>query len=257
MPTPLSVGFDLTFQAANDTSNKRPLAIVAGWLGAKPRQLRPYLEWYHAHDIDTLSFACGPQHILFPENAEKQMRKVLEFCKSTERAAVRDKLIFHSFSVGGFLFGQMLRQLDTHADLAPAPGVIKAQVFDSPPDFSGIAKGVSRSMGVGAPWNKAIEVALSSYLAVTANTSVGRGHRAASAAFHGNTVPAPALWFYSKSDPVANWEDCEIVINKWKGRGIQVDQCVWADSPHIQHGRVDPDRYFNTLKGFLKANQVI
>ena len=35
----------------------------------------------------------------------------------------------------------------------------------------------------------------------TANTSVGIGHRASSAAFHTNFISAPALWFYSKSDP--------------------------------------------------------
>ena len=32
--------------------------------------------------------------------------------------------------------------------------MIKGQVFDSPPDFRGIAKGVSRSMGVGPPFSK-------------------------------------------------------------------------------------------------------
>ena len=78
MPTPLSIGFDLTFQQANSNATnpdgtKRPIAVVAGWLGAKPRQLRPYLEFYHKNNIDTLSFAVGPHHIMFPAKAEEQM----------------------------------------------------------------------------------------------------------------------------------------------------------------------------------------
>ena len=81
MPTPLSIGFDLTFQQANSNATnpdgtKRPLAVVAGWLGAKPRQLRPYLEFYHKNNIDTLSFAVGPHHILFPSKAEEQMVRI-------------------------------------------------------------------------------------------------------------------------------------------------------------------------------------
>ena len=57
--------------------------------------------------------------------------------------------------------------------------------------------------------------------------------------------------------PVANWEDCEIVINKWKTRGTSVEQCIWEHSPHIQHGRVDPERYFGTLQAFLEKHQII
>lgn len=274
MPTPLSIGFDLTYQAASENRECRPLAIVAGWLGAKPRQLRPYLEFYHSQGIDTLSFAVGPHHIILPENGEKQMRKVLEFCKARTMPAtssieasssardprlITNSLVFHHFSVGGYLFGQMLRQWDSefHGHLKPSPGLIKAQIFDSPPDFTGIARGVSRSMGVGAPFNKAIETLLNLYLAITSNTTVGRGHRAASAAFHENPVCAPALWFYSKSDPVADYKDCEAVIAKWRGRGTPVQQCVWDDSPHIQHGRVDPERYFGTLKKFLHESKVL
>ena len=34
--------------------------------------------------------------------------------------------------------------------------------------------------------------------------------RASSAAFHDNVITAPALWFYSKADPVARYQDCEI-----------------------------------------------
>ena len=52
--------------------------------------------------------------------------------------------------MGGYLYGQMLRHLLANRDINKQfTPTIKAQVFDSPPDFSGIAKGISQSMGVG------------------------------------------------------------------------------------------------------------
>ena len=117
--------------------------------------------------------------------------------------------------------------------------------------------GVSRSMGVGAPLSTAIELGLNGYLAVASRTSVGRGHMASSDAFHGNTLLAPSLWFYSKADHVADWQRIEVVQDKWRSRGISVEQCRWEDSPHIQHGRVDPERYFGALEKFLEKHDVI
>jgi hypothetical protein len=62
MPTPLSLGFDIKYQAAPISASvrqKRTIAIVAGWMGAKEKQLKPYLKFYHDRGIDTISFAVG------------------------------------------------------------------------------------------------------------------------------------------------------------------------------------------------------
>jgi hypothetical protein len=127
---------------------------------------------------------------------------------------------------------------------------IGAQIFDSPPDFSSIATGLSKSMGIGGIGEKAVELAALTYLKATENT-VGVQHRAASEAFHNNDVPAPSLWFYSKADPVSRWDDCTVVTGKWKDKGIEVENCTWEHTPHIQHGRIDPEKYFGTLDRFL------
>jgi hypothetical protein len=81
MPTPLSMGFDIKYHPAKEGipsagQPRRPLAVLAGWMGAKERQLKPYMQFYHKRGIDTLSFAVGPKHILFPQNATKQMQQV-------------------------------------------------------------------------------------------------------------------------------------------------------------------------------------
>ena len=269
MPTPLSLGYDMKYHAAigGDDSKPRPLVVVAGWMGAKERQMRPYLNFYHDRNIDTISFAVGPNHVLFPEKAMEQMEAVLNTVsaahtgeevplKSNKQIAKPSSVLFHHFSVGGFLFGQALIAMEKHSHLKKFPLAIKAQIFDSPPDYQNIPKGISRSMGINGIGQKAIEHTARAYLKLTENTS-GVLHRASSSAFHNNHISAPALWFYSKADPVCDWEDCVTVTTKWKNRGTIVEECVWEHTPHIQHGRVDPDRYFGTLDTFLKKHNVI
>jgi hypothetical protein len=261
LPTPLSLGSNVVYHRSHGhhhgAAHRRPLAVVAGWMGAKPHQMKSYLKFYHDLGMDTLSFAVGPQHVLFPSHATAQMERVLELCIAPTPQETRPPpaLAFHMFSVGGFCYGQMLRVISAQPRFAHIPQLTAAQVFDSTPDMDGIPKGVSRSMGVGAPWDKAIELSLDGYIAATARTSVGRGHRAASDAFHGNVITAPALWFYSKADRVADWERCALVANKWRSRGAHVEECVWDHTPHIQHGRIDPDRYFGTLKNFFEKRR--
>ena len=134
--------------------------------------------------------------------------------------------------------------------------LFRAQIFDSPPDYNSIAFGISKSMGINGPMEKVVESFAGLYLKLAKN-GAGVLHRKSSQMFHENYVSAPALWYYSRADPVARFEDCETVISKWKNNGILVEQCVWEDTPHIQHGRLDPERYFGTLKTFLEENRIV
>ena len=79
-------------------------------MGAKDSQLKPYLSFYHALGIDTLSHAVGPRQVLQPQSAMDHMAHVLQHVSTN--AATKDKdLIFHSFSMGGYLYGLMLHLL--------------------------------------------------------------------------------------------------------------------------------------------------
>lgn len=55
---------------------------------------------------------------------------------------------------------------------------------------------------------------------------------------------------------VLNWSvsECNLITHLLPQ---QVEECVWEHTPHIQHGRVDPERYFGTLDKFLKKNSII
>ena len=148
-------------------------------MGAKDSQLKSYLGFYHSHGYDTLSFAVGPRHVLFPTEAFKFMENVLktalevsnEYKKSDDVSAPID-IVFHSFSMGGYLFGQSLRCIKNNQEsLGAIPNRIKAQIFDSPPDRNSIPFGISRSVGSSGPVVKMVENLATLYLKVTENSS--------------------------------------------------------------------------------------
>lgn len=263
MPTPLSLGFDITLQRCSPEqkarAKQRTVVVLCGWLGAKSRQLRVFSEFYHQRGFDVLSFAVGPKHVLLPKTALDLMEKVINLSMSPEKGVKSESIIFHHFSVGGYLFGQMLRVLSkandqTAKDFIPK---IKAQVFDSPPDIAGVPAGIAASVGItNKVLAKGIEVTVRAALAAMASTT-GVEHAAASDSFHSNFIRAPSLWYYSLADPVANHRDCETVINKWRANGTTVQTCVWQHSKHIQHARADPQRYFSTLEDFLRRHDVL
>ena len=161
--TPMSLGFDMKYQVANGKGGSalRPLVVVAGWMGAKERQMKPYLNFYHERGIDTISFAVGPNHVLRPAKAMEQMVAVLNCISAAHnghaKATAHSKhnimihkpsaLVFHHFSVGGFLYGQALIAMEEHPHLKDIEPVIRAQIFDSPPDYARIPSGISKSLG--------------------------------------------------------------------------------------------------------------
>jgi hypothetical protein len=264
MPTPLSIGHGLQLRRAQNQSGTHPVVVVIGWMGAKESQLKSYLKFYHEHGFDSVSFAVGPLHVLQPQRAMEYMENVLDITADLSNESVvksnggkpRD-VVFHCFSMGGYLFGQSLVAMQNSSKkFSSLPTIIKGQIFDSPPDYGSIATGISKSMGLSGALEKSVEKVAQAYLAVTKDTA-GLQHRRASAAFHDNYIKAPSLWYFSKADPVSRWEDCETVIGKWRGKGTNVQVCTWEDTPHIQHGRLYPDLYFRTLKTFLQSNKII
>jgi len=235
-----------------DAGNPRPLAVVIGWMGCKDSQIKRYLMHYHDHGFDTLSFAVGPKHIIYPELAMNQMKNVLD--ELIDNAALKKSspdVLFHCFSVGGFLFGQCLRCMNDHPDkYGQYKHLIKAQIFDSPPDMGSIAFGISKGINLPIFLEKPTEKALDLYLALTKNTT-GREYEESRQAFYRNDAKAPALWFYSRADPISRWQDCEYVWKRWKDQGQDISVHHWEDTPHIQHGRLHPEVYFGKINEFL------
>ena len=234
--------------------DSKKLVVMIGWLGAKDSQMKTYLSYYHSHGFDTLSFAVGPRHVIFPHDAMKHMENVWD---TAAELSPNTPILLHAFSMGGYLFGQSLRCIESQPErYGYLRSQIKAQVYDSVPDHGSIAHGISKSFNLPSPFEKAIEMMAKGYLTFTHDTA-GVEHRAASHSFHNNFVQAPALFYYSLSDPISRYQDVERVMKTWEGNGIPVEGCKWEKSPHIQHARRDPERYFGELEKLLVRTQLI
>lgn len=249
-----AVGNGMTYYEARPKQENRKVVVITGWLNANQRQLKPYVSYYLGKGLDTVTISVNAGHILDPKSGRKQMEDVMhEVMKVPTK-----RILFHQFSTGGYLYAQLLRvvalnpQNETFKKFHESIG---AQIFDSPPDVDGIANGISKSF-IGNPVMQTVsKVAVGAYLSLAKNTA-GIEHREASRTMHQNTLRAPSLWFYSKADEIAPYQDCEKVIKTWRNNDIPVEECVWDDTPHIQHARKDPQRYFDTLSLFLEKHQL-
>ena len=53
-------------------------------------------------------------------------------------------------------------------------------------------------------------------------------------------------------------EDCARVAGLWREAGMDpVTEVVWETTPHIQHFRLDPERYTRELDAFLDASKAL
>mmetsp|Transcript_10957 Transcript_10957/g.25680 ORF Transcript_10957/g.25680 Transcript_10957/m.25680 type:complete len:223 (-) Transcript_10957:86-754(-) len=214
--------------------------------------MRRFVEAYNERGFDTYAFSAGPREVLFPDKAVLLMEANLDAVTAQLKGTEDRPIIFHGFSMSGFLWGNALGSMDREPErFAHFKQNLRAQIFDSPPDLNGIAGGVARSMGYGGIREIAIKSAMSFYLEATKD-GAGVVHRASSKRFHANGLAqVPSLWLYSKSDPVARWEDCREVCSKWRAQGVDVDETVFEDTPHVQHLLREPERYLGALDSFL------
>mmetsp|Transcript_6228 Transcript_6228/g.8037 ORF Transcript_6228/g.8037 Transcript_6228/m.8037 type:complete len:264 (+) Transcript_6228:60-851(+) len=258
--TPFTRGTRLTLTKTSQhlcTEKERPLVLLSGWMGSTPRHLRRIKEHYENHGYDTYSFSAGPREVVFPKKAialmEKNMDSVIEEIGDSNRP-----IIFHGFSMSGFLWGNALLSMDKNPErFGKFKNNLKVQIFDSPPDYVGISGGIAKSMGFGDFRSTIVKNIMDLYLHLTKD-SAGVIHLAASNRFHGNDLKhAPSLWMYSLTDPVASSEICQIVANKWRAAGVESEEVVFKDTAHVQHMLKEPEKYISALDQFLQRNGLL
>lgn len=129
--------------AQDDNVRDRPLVVLLGWMLGKQKHVDKYAAWYNSQGMDGVSLLPGPSHVLsvdtvgccyclismdslliipiqsqscsFPTFAHfhsqaKAAAAALVDLVSHAHIAERP-LIFHGFSVGGFLYGCMLKEV--------------------------------------------------------------------------------------------------------------------------------------------------
>ncbi|XP_070198944.1 transmembrane protein 53-B-like [Littorina saxatilis] len=229
----------------------RPLAVLFGWMMAKKRHLNKYGNLYLSKGFDVLTIQVPPLQVLWPASAQERIISLLDTLQDSSLAS--RPLLIHGFSVGGYLYGEMLVKLEMGAQkYNNISERIVGQVFDSPVDFEGVPRGFASVLAKNDAMKTALRNSLESYLKIMHN-SVTKYYLQSSAAFHGNSLRLPSLFLYSRADPIGVADIIEGIIDKWRSQQIPVSHKCWDHSPHVSHFHHHPDEYVETLLAFLES----
>lgn len=230
---------------------ERPLVVIFGWMLARNRHLNKYGNLYLSKGFDVLSVQVQPQQVLWPVAAQ---HKITTLLKTLQDSSLSTRpIVIHGFSVGGYLYGEMLVKLQKECDrYKKISERIVGQVFDSPVDFEGVSCGFATVLVKNPVLRILLRKSIESYLKLMQN-SVTKHYMISSTAFHDNHLLLPSLMLYSRTDPIGVAEKIEIVMEKWRSKQIPVMYKCWDNSPHVSHFHHHPDEYVESLLAFLDS----
>jgi len=230
-----------------DSQDTKPLALLLGWSNASVRSLGKYAEVYARHGgCDAILLPSTPPLVYSPSQGKATMAALAETVARTDR-----DLVVCGFSVGAYLYATMLMHVRDTAALRGVEQRLKGIVFDSPVDYYGVPRGLSRSV-VGAEGTlaqRALEAAVHAYLGVF--QTVALRYKETSDFLHAHDLDVPSLWLFSRDDFVVDADDIHTVIRKWEANGQRVTPVEFNDSKHVMHLPTHTADYDRAVRAFF------
>lgn len=232
------------------TPQDKPMVILLTWLMAKRKHIYKFANYYTSHGFDVLNVSVSPWQLLWPTKGTQVVASdILKFLEANTSCA---PLVVHGFSVGGYLWGEVLVKMASDKErYQEITDRISGQVWDSLADITELCIGVPVAV---FPKNLVLQNALKQYLLYHLKTfdKVATCHYIrASQMFHTNTVQAPAQFFLSKSDPIGAERSNARARENWENMGIKVYWKCWDHSSHVGHYQRHPKDYTDELNAFL------
>ncbi|KAJ8599857.1 hypothetical protein CTAYLR_005616 [Chrysophaeum taylorii] len=256
-----TVGGEVSSRLPSDGNRTdRPLAVVLGWTNSSIKVLSKYAALYAKHDCDAVMLPSPPRVVYRPSKGYEMMSAVAAALMSPELS--KRPLCIAGFSVGAYLYGHLIQYLESNsqakASIVPR---LRAVVLDSPVDFEGVPRGLSKSVlnfeGVPAALSsdstvpqKALQAMIEGYLYVFSDIS--RRYLSVSKTFHEHPYEVPSLWIYSDRDFTASEENIQNVASKWSKRYPDlVEKKKFEGTKHVSHFPAFPGLYEQTIDTFL------
>ncbi|CAL1360849.1 unnamed protein product [Linum trigynum] len=271
---------------------KDPVATVVllGWLGAKQKHLRKYVECYNSLGIHAVTFVVDAGELLGFDLGERVERRIAALADEliswvTQRGEEDGRercLLFHTFSNTGFLtYGYVIDIMQSREGVT---NKIKGCVVDSGGAglldhkvwAAGFAAALLKKRSSAVPNSEeetnsqktriadsqspdlietlvlgALEIFFSVVLKFP---EVDRKLRKTVAAVSNNQLlNYPRLYLYSTGDIVVPHELIEAAIEEERRKGRRVVSHNFQSSPHVDHFRAFPETYLSVVHGFLKV----
>jgi hypothetical protein len=252
--------------------SKKPLVVLAGWLGCQPRSLRRYEELYRRHGLQVLSYIAPPTAIFectlpsYKIDHMRQNRPTQAVNDNTEMNQLVDRIIldiqasncssyiFHCFSNGGCFVWEAFKYSTT----IPPAGLI----MDSCPglDLHRITEALNY-----CTWRERLQVVCTHwryyYKALNVHTWQQQvQHRSNEYLENLSRDPwskhIPELYLYSRDDILAPFRAVDALIKNRQEQGVEVYHKVWDNSRHCAHLLDHTHEYEQSIESFLHRCQL-
>lgn len=244
-----------SFNETQTITTERKLVVLMSWLEAQEKHIEKYRQFYLERGFDVLNVKTSSLDLLLPtRGAKKISQDFIRFMIEKEYTDV----VYHGFSVGGYMFGQVLLDSDQcEAQIRDRlRGSIRGLIFDSLVPFEGICVGVANSITQNQYAAKLIENFLKLYL-VLGQKIATKYYEESSKKVWGGPLKCPSLFFCSKDDNISDYRIVTKLIDTWKNLGIETHKMTVESSPHVQIFLKHHDAYVEQAEQFLRRIKLL
>ncbi|XP_002736927.1 uncharacterized protein LOC100375583 [Saccoglossus kowalevskii] len=232
----------------------KPLVLLFSWMQAKQRHLEKFGDYYLTKGWDVLTVKIKPSQLLLPSKGSHIVAEnVVNFVQHEDRQ--NQPLMIHAFSVGAYLYSEMLLKMqqlaESETQLHQFYQRVMGQIYDSGVDMEDIPEGLSKAVAKHPMMQLSFQKLIEGYMKVAWKMSV-KYYAKASTNFHNIPVSAPALLIYSDNDPVSTPKLNEKIARKWRANhDNSITLKCFEGSHHVSHMYKYPDDYLDTLNKFV------